>query len=110
VWINPYLAAGSDLADWPITRGFITVDVAVNPWAADNANTLPVDFCSPDARQWWQDRLLAPSPKRRLRRCSPMPANRPEEMISPRCARREPLGGNGSRRTGPATCPPPGAD
>jgi alpha-D-xyloside xylohydrolase len=58
VWINPYLAAGSDLADWAITCGFITVDGRGEPLgAADNPDTLPVDFYSPDARQWWQDRL-----------------------------------------------------
>jgi alpha-D-xyloside xylohydrolase len=73
VWINPYLAAGSDLADWAITHGFITVDGRGEPLVR---RTIPTHcrwtFTHRMPGSGGRTDWLAPSPKRRLRRCSPI--------------------------------------
>jgi alpha-D-xyloside xylohydrolase len=58
VWVNPYLASGSPLAEWACARGFVTSDREGRPvGAADNPTAMPVDFYRPDARRWWRRRL-----------------------------------------------------
>jgi alpha-D-xyloside xylohydrolase len=59
VWINPYLARGTALAEKAIRDGFVTTTAVGEPvGAADNADTLPVDFLSAPARNWWRERLV----------------------------------------------------
>ncbi|TQS46286.1 glycoside hydrolase family 31 protein [Cryptosporangium phraense] len=58
VWINPYLAKGSALADEATAKGYLIRTPDGEPaGAADNPDTLPVDFTDPEAREWWQGRL-----------------------------------------------------
>lgn len=59
VWINPYLARGSALAESAVEQGFVTTTATGEPvGATDNADMLPVDFLSVPARNWWRSRLV----------------------------------------------------
>jgi alpha-D-xyloside xylohydrolase len=58
VWVNPYLEKGSPLADEAAGKGFVVVNDDGEPLgAADNPDTLPIDFSNSEAREWWSDRL-----------------------------------------------------
>ncbi|WP_326595504.1 glycoside hydrolase family 31 protein [Streptomyces sp. NBC_01803] len=58
LWINPYITAGTPLADELAARGYLVRDPDGGPIAtADSPDTYVLDFTNPQARAWWNHRL-----------------------------------------------------